>query len=174
MKIIFRKIGIITSQRGSMFQNSEILRSEKLFWLKLLYVLILIFLSPVVHDIQTESLWPNFEMMTSQHGTWISWFREKSFINKCLAWKFLLLSIFIFLSSLVHEIGVWALFDQFWVNDVTNGVKTAIFWGSDFTNKLPTSKFHEILILIFLSPSILDIQLWACFTQFWDNDVTKK
>ena len=37
MKIIFRKIGIMTSQRGSMFQNSEIVRSEKLFWLNQSY-----------------------------------------------------------------------------------------------------------------------------------------
>ena len=40
---------------------------------------------------------------------------------------------------------------------------------NDLTNKLLISKFHQILILIFLSPSIHDIQLWACFTQFGDN-----
>ena len=46
------------------------------------FVLILIFLPPVVHDIQIESPWPHFEMMTLQHGAWISRFKEKSFINK--------------------------------------------------------------------------------------------
>ena len=44
---------------------------------------------------------------------------------------------------------------QFWVKDVTTRVKTAIFWDNDLKNKLLTSKFHQKLILIFLSPSIM-------------------
>ena len=58
----FRKIGIMTSQQGSMFQNSEILPSEIFFFFsKVVICLDFDFLSPVVHDIQIESLWPNFE-----------------------------------------------------------------------------------------------------------------
>ena len=41
-------------------------------------------------------------------------------------------------------------------------------------HKVLTSKFHQILILVFPSPSIHDIQSWALFTQFGDNDVAKK
>ena len=63
---------------------------------------------------------------------------------------------------------------QFWVNDVTKGVKTAILSENDLRNKLLISKFHQILILIFLSPLIHDIQLWTLFTQFGYNDVTKE
>ena len=60
----------------SRFRNSSV-RNFFFEWTKLLHVLILIFLPPVVHDIQIESLWPNFEIMTSQQGTWISGFRQK-------------------------------------------------------------------------------------------------
>ena len=63
---------------------------------------------------------------------------------------------------------------QFWVNDVTTGVKTVTFCESDLRNKLVTSKFHQILISIFLSHSIHDVQLWALCTQFGGNDVTKE
>ena len=63
---------------------------------------------------------------------------------------------------------------QFWVNDVITGVKTAVFKESDLRNKLVTSKFHQILILIFLSPSTNDLELLAVFIQFADNDVIKE
>ena len=220
-----------------------------------------------------ECFWPNFKLMTSQHGARISRFRENSFIDKRLTSKFLFLLIFIFLSPLVHEIRVWTLFSsqfwvdnvimlsqklkisrerfhkriihckvlftfdfhlsinigtwntnldffdsflgwwrfetvvsktntssqislyyrlssfyphwymkhkfgpfltQFWVNDVNMGVKTAILWQSDLRNKPLTSKFPQILISIFLSPSIHDTQRWSLFTKFGDNDVTKE
>ena len=65
---------------------------------------------PVLHDIQIESFWPNFEMMKSQHGARISKFWENRFINKYLTSKFLFLLIFIFLSPLVPEIQVSSLF----------------------------------------------------------------
>ena len=109
-----------------MFQDSEILLLKNSFfeWTKLLYLLILTFLPPVVHDIHIESLWPNFEMMTSKHVAWISRFRESSFINEYFTWKLLLLLIVISLLQLVHEIPVWFLLTQFWNNDVTAGVKT--------------------------------------------------
>ena len=84
--------------------------------------MIWIVLPPVVHDVRIESFWANFEMMTSQHGAWISRFWEKSFINEYFTSKFLLLLIFIFLSQLLHEVQVWALFlTQIWVNVVTTG-----------------------------------------------------
>ena len=63
---------------------------------------------------------------------------------------------------------------RFLVNDVTTGIKTAIFWQSNLRNKLLTLKFHQILISIFLLPSIHEIQLWALSTQFGDSDVTKE
>ena len=46
---------LLCSQRGSVFQYSEILLSEFFFLNEPGYVLILIFLPPVVHDIQIES-----------------------------------------------------------------------------------------------------------------------
>ena len=63
---------------------------------------------------------------------------------------------------------------QLWVNDLTKGVKTAIFFERDLRNKLLTSKFYQISILIFPSPLIHGIQPWALFTQFGNNDVKKK
>ena len=54
-----------------------------------------------------DPLWHNFEMMASKHGARISRFQENSFINESLTSKFLLLLIFVFLSTLVHEIPIW-------------------------------------------------------------------
>ena len=42
--------------------------------------------------------------------------------------------------------------------DYQRGIKTAIFSESDPRNQLVTLKFHQLLISIFLSPSIHDIQ----------------
>ena len=151
----------LCSQQRSMIQDSEILLSEFFFeWTKLLYVLILIFLPSVVHDIQIESLWFNFEMTKLQQQTWISRFRKNSFINKYFTWKRLLLLIAIFLSPLVHEIQVWVLLTQFWMNDVTARVKNCNILRKWSYKQTPHSKFHQILILIFLSPSVHDIQLY--------------
>ena len=52
-------------------------------------------------------------------------------------------------------------------------ITTGIFSISGLSKKLLTSKFHQILILVFPSPSIHDIKFWALFTQFGDNDVAK-
>ena len=60
---------------------------------------------------------------------------------------------------------------QFFVNNITTGVKTAVFWERDLSNKLLT-KFHQILLSVFLSRLIHDIQLWVLFTQLEDNDIT--
>ena len=70
-----------------------------------------------------------------------------------------------------HKFGPFLT--QFWVNGVTTKVKTAIFWESGLRNKLLISRFYQILISIFLSPSIHDTQFWALFIQFGDSDVTK-
>ena len=53
---------------------------------------------------------------------------------------------------------------QFWINDITTGVKIAIFWEIDLRKNLLTSKFHLIH----------DIQLWVLHTLFGDNDITKE
>ena len=88
------------------------------------------------------------------------------------------ISIYYWLSSFYHhwymKYKSWSFLTQFWVNYVTAGFKTAIFWASDLRNQLLTSKFLQILISIFLSPSIHGIQLWALFTQSGDNDATKE
>ena len=49
------------------------------------------------------------------------------------------------------------------------GVKTAIVWERNLRNKLLSSKFHQTLISIFLSPAIDDIQLWALFKSWKKN-----
>ena len=46
-------------------------------------------------------------------------------------------------------------------------------WISSSFIEILTSMFHQIFILIFPSLSTQDIQLWALFTQFGNNDITK-
>ena len=88
------------------------------------------------------------------------------------------ISFYYWLSSFYHH---WymkhksgPLLTQFWVNDVTMEVKTAMFWEFDLRSKLLTSKFHQILISVLLLPLIHDIQLLALSTQFGGNDFTKE
>ena len=72
-------------------------------------------------------------------------------------------------------IGTWnTSLGPFWVNDITMEVKTAMFWEIDLRNKLLTSKFHQILISVFLLSLIHDIQLLTLSTQFGGNGVTKE
>ena len=61
-----------------------------------------------------------------------------------------------------HKFGPFLI--QLWFNDVTAGVKTAIFSENDLRNKLLTLKFHQIFISIFLSTSLRDIQPRSFFT----------
>ena len=86
--------------------------------------------------------------------------------------------LYYWLSSFYHhwyiEYKSGPFLTQFWVNYVTMRVKTVILWESDLWHKILTSMFHKIMISVFLSLSIHDIQLWALFTQFGDNDVTKE
>ena len=84
-------------------------------------------------------------------------FLDSGFKNEDFISNFPLLLFIMFLSLLVF-------FTQFWVNDVTTGYKIAIFWESDLINKFLFSTFYQILILIFLLPSIHGIQVWARYT----------
>ena len=144
-----------------MIQDSEIPLSEIFFWMNQVIICPDFDIFTASRAWYTnESLWSNFEMMKSQYGTWISRFLENNFINKYFTWKRLLLLIVIFLSPLVHEIQVWVLLTQFWMNDVTTRVKTCNILRKWSHKQTPHFKFHQILILIFLSPSIHDIQLY--------------
>ena len=57
---------------------------------------------------------------------------------------------------------------------VSLSLKTAIFWKGDLRKKLFTSKFYQILVLIFRSPPIHDLRFWALFPLFANSDVIKK
>ena len=85
--------------------------------------------------------------------------------------------LYCWLSSFYHNLYMkkksGPFLTQFWINDVTTGVKTVRFWESDIWNKILTSMFHQIFFSIFSSLLTQDIQLWALFTQFGNNDVTK-
>ena len=63
---------------------------------------------------------------------------------------------------------------QFWVDDVTPGVKTAIFPKSDLRNNFLPSKFHQTLISMFSSPSYMIYNFGSFFTQFGENGITKE
>ena len=54
------------------------------------------------------------------------------------------------------------------------GVKTAIVWERNLRNKLLSSKSHQTLISIFLSPAIDDIQLWALFKSWKKKKKSRK
>ena len=108
---------------------------------------------------QFGPLWPIFGLMMSSRRVKTSWF-----------WDTLpQISLYYWLSSFYHHCYVKyrfrPFFDPMWLNGVTTWVKTAILWESDLRNKLLTSKFHQMLILIFLWPLIHDIQLWALFPK---------
>ena len=87
-------------------------------------------------------------------------------------------SFYLWLSPFYHHWCMRYKFGFFWPNFelMTSPLesKLAVFWESDLINELHTWKFHQIFILIFLSPSIHGIQLSARSIQFWDNDVTKE
>ena len=102
-------------------------------------------------------------------------FLSSAFKNEYFTSNLLLLLTFIFLSSLAHEIQICVLFDPILgLKASPTGAKTVIFCKNDLRNKLIPSKFHQILISIFLSASIRDIQLCAFCSQFGDNDVTEE
>ena len=89
---------------------------------------------------------PDFDILTASctwHTHWVSltqywdddvtkWrlnfkILRKSFMNEYLIWKFLLFLIFIFLSTLVHEITIWT-FLNFFLGWWQRGAKTLRFW----------------------------------------------
>ena len=133
-------------------------------------VLIFIFLSILVYEIPICTFLIHFwvDDLTKEvrgegeGGVKTSKFWENAFKNEILVSSFPLLLTFIFLSKFVHEIQVRIFLTQFWVNDVNTGVKR---------NFCESDMFHKILISIFPSLSTQDIQLWALFTQFGNNDV---
>ena len=88
------------------------------------------------------------------------------------------ISLNYWLSSFYHHCYMKYKFGSFLtpflVNNVTMGVKTAIFWESDLKNKLPMSEFYQILTPIFLSSSIYDTHFWTLFAQFGDIDIAKE
>ena len=117
-------------------------------------------------------------MTRSQHGARISRFSENGFIYGYLTSKFLLLLIFIwalfwanfeqtvswtnnspqssfylfvFLSTLVHEIPIGTFFFHFW------DVKNSKFWENGFKNEYFTSNFSLLLNFIILSPLVHEI-----------------
>ena len=101
--------------------------------------------------------WPRG--VTSLTKFWDSGFKNEYFIS-----NFPLYWLSCFYHYWYKKYRFVYFFTQFWVNDVTTGNKIAIFWESDLTNKFLFSTFHRILILIFLLPSIHDIQVWAHYT----------
>ena len=111
-------------------------------------------------------------LLLKKRGVKISMIWDSGFKNKYFTSNFPLLFHLSIHEYMKYNFGLFLT--QFWVNDVTTRVKTAIFWERDLRNKLLTSKFHQILMLIFLSPSIHDMQLCVLFIQFGDNDVTKE
>ena len=114
-----------------------------------------------------ECFWPNFEMMTWQHGARNSRFWENSFIKVYLTSKFLLLLSFIFLSPLVHEIQVWVLFRA------SFGLMTSPRW--DKTSKILSEEFRKRTIHLqgpFTSDFHLSINIgkWnKSWGPFWQN-----
>ena len=68
------------------------------------------------------------------------------------------ISLYYWFSSFFHHWYMKYKFElfltQFWFNEVTRRVKTAVFWESNLRNIFLTSKFDQILISIFLSPLI--------------------
>ena len=92
-----------------------------------------IFFSQLYMIYKLESFWPDFEMITSQHGARILKFPGNSFINEYLISKILLVLIFIFLSLFVHEILVWTLFRaDFGLITSRRWVRTSIFFREWF------------------------------------------
>ena len=93
---------------------------------KFLLLLILIFLSPLVHELEVWALfWANFDIIALNQNFKIlrEWLHKQKIHHKVP---------FTFDFHLSISIGTWNtnldLLTKFWVNDVTTGVKIAIFW----------------------------------------------
>ena len=69
-----------------------------------------------------------------------------------------------FMTSLVHEIRVWALFRaNFGLMMSPSWVKTSKFWENGFINEYFISKFLLLLTSVFLSILILEILIFELF-----------
>ena len=87
----------------------------------------------------SEGLWGiNIYKKTLQReiGFSISRFQDNSFINEYHTPKFVSLLVFIFLSPLVHQVWVWALFKtSFGLMTEPCWIKTTNFWEIGFINE---------------------------------------
>ena len=132
----------MTSQRGSKFQNSEILLSEKKkIEPNLLQFLILIFLLSVVHDIQ---IWVFLNQFLDDASKW-RWF-YKGMIH--------LMVPFTFVFHLSITISTW---------DTSSGLLTSQFCINDFTTlsqnlKILRELFYKRIIYLKL-PLTFDFHL---------------
>ena len=138
-------------------------------------LLVLIFLSILVHEIPIWTFSFHFLVVDvttrSQNFKTLRWWIRKLIFLLKISFDYWLSS---FYRHWYMKYKFRPFLTQFCVNGVNTGVKTAIFWETDSRNKLLISTFHQILIPVFLSPLIHDIQLWALFTQFGDNDIANK
>ena len=105
--------------RNSRFQENSFIKVY--LTSKFLLLLIFIFLSPLVHEIQIWVLfWASFRLITSPIWDKTSKILSEEFHKRTIHLKGPLLLILIFLSALVH----WSNFDlltQFWVDCITTG-----------------------------------------------------
>ena len=103
--------------------------------------------------------------MTSLRWVKTSKFWENGFINKQFTSKYLLLLIFIILSTLNSN------FNFFWPNFVlvtsSRGVKTSSFWNSGLINELLiSSNFPLLLNFTFLPPLVRNASLGPFLPNF--------
>ena len=106
-----------------MFQNSEILLSEKKCWTKVVIVPDFNILLPITHDIQIFFILVHFEMTSPQHLAKISRYWENSFVNAFITSKFLLQfqETEKRISGVSFTVASFGHFSsQFWIDDVTN------------------------------------------------------
>ena len=172
--VIFRaNIGFMTSLRWaktSKFRENVLI--NEYFTSNILLLLIFIFVSIYVHEIPIGIFLTLFLVDDVTTGSQKFW--NSDFKNENLTSSFPLLLAFIFLSLLVHKMQVWTLFDPilgWWRHPASQNISVLRNWSPKQT---PYFTFYQILISIFLSLLTHDIQLWALFTQFGDNDVTKR
>ena len=98
---------------------------------------------------------------------------ENSFINQYLNSKHLLILIFISITISTWDKSLSPFSRQLWINDITRnfGLMTSWrphlrFWKNSSINKLLTSNYILLLILIFLSTLGHEISIWILLTNF--------
>ena len=81
--------------------------------------------------------------------------------------------IFIFLSTLVHEIPIWTLLTYFWVDKVTTG-KTSRFWNCEFKNNYSPQISLYYWFSSFFHHWYMKYKFELFLTKFWFNEVTRR